>query len=109
MAYDKPITIEVQNLDTEKWEPWAPVSGEPARMLHAKVNKTGGGTTTNAGADQYRASLTFELRYFKALEDLNYSPQPYRIIYCGRKFKVTDYDDFMEQHRGIKLVGEFYE
>lgn len=102
-AYDKPIMLQVQDLATEKWK------DAFDKNLHAKVNKTGGGTATTAGADQYRASLTFELRYVKALEDIHYSPQPYRIIYRGRKFKVTDYDDFMEQHRIIKLVGEFYE
>lgn len=101
MRYDKPIIIEVQNLDTEAWG--------PVLHLHALVNKTGGGTTSSAGADQHRASLTFKLRYVKTLEAIQYSPQPYRIIYKGRKFKVVDYDDYMEQHREIKLVGEFYE
>jgi len=95
--------IQVQDPHTEKWV------DAFDKNLHARVNKTNGGTTTNAGADQYRASLTFELRYTKKLEDINYSPQPYRIIYRGRKFKVTDYDDFMERHLTVKLVGEFYE
>ena len=103
MLYDKPIMIQVQNPDTEDWE------DAFDKNLHARVNKTGGGTAMNAGADQYRASLTFELRYVKALEDINYSPQPYRVVYRGRTFKVKDYDDYMEQHRTIKLVGEFYE
>lgn len=102
-AYDKPITIQVQDLETEEW------TDAFEKPLHAKVNKTGGGTALNAGADQYRASLTFELRYVKKLEAINYSPQPYRIIYRGRTFKVKDYDDYMEQHRTIRLVGEFYE
>ena len=38
-----------------------------------------------------------------------YHTQPYRILYRGRTFKVVDYDDYMEQHREIKLVGELYE
>lgn len=100
MTYDKPITIQIQDPDTEEWSDHL--------HLHARVNKTSGGTSMNAGADQYRASLTFEVRYFKKLEDLHYSPQPYRIIYRGRTFKVKDYDDYMEQHRTIKLVGELY-
>ena len=101
MIYDKPITIQLQNEETEDWaDLWS---------LHARVNKTGGGTATNAGADQFRATLTFELRYFKELEALRYSPQLYRIAYRGHTFKVTDYDDFMEQHRTSKLVGELYE
>lgn len=101
MAKRLPITIQIQDPETEAWaDKWS---------LRAEINKTGGGTTMTAGADQYRATLTFKLRYFKALEDVRYNPQAYRIRYRGRSFKVTDYDDFMEEHRMIKLVGEFYE
>lgn len=100
MIYDKPITVQVQDPDTEEWaDLW---------HLHARVNKTGGGQALTAGADQYRATLTFEVRYFSRLEDLRYSPQPFRIIYRGHAFKVVDYDDYMEQHRTVKLVGEAY-
>lgn len=100
MIYDKPITIQKQDPETEKWaDLW---------NLHARVNKTGGGQTMNAGADQYKATLNFELRYFSDLEALRYNPQPYRIIYRGHTFKLVDYDDYMEQHRTVKLVGEAY-
>ena len=61
MVYDKPITIQVQDPETGEWT--------DKLKLHAYVNKTGGGTYFNAGADQYRASLTFQVRYTKALED----------------------------------------
>lgn len=98
--YDKPIKIQVQDHETEDWT--------DALRLHASVNKTGGGSNFNAGTDQHTASLTFKLRYVRALEDLAYNTQPYRIIYRGRAFKVVDYDDYMEQHREIKLVGEYY-
>lgn len=98
--FDKPITIQVQDPHTEEWT--------DRLKLHATVNKTGGGSRFNAGTDQHSASLTFTLRYVKAIEDLAYNPQPYRILYRGRTFKVVDYDDFMEQHREIKLVGEYY-
>lgn len=101
MTYDKPITVQVQDLTTEKWT--------DALKLHARVNKTGGGQAFNAGADRYRASLTFEVRYCKQLEDIAYNTQPFRIVYRGHKFKVTDYDDYMEKHLTVKLVGEFYE
>ena len=100
MVYDKPITVQVQDPDSEQWT--------DALHLHARVNKTGGGTSLTAGADQYRASLTFSVRYVKALEDIAYKPQPFRILYRGRAFKVTDYDDFQELHRDVKMVGEFY-
>lgn len=106
MTYDKPITVQVQDATTEEWA--------DVLQLHARVNKaasgytSGGHTTMQAGADQYRIILTFELRYIRALEDIAYGPQPYRILYRGNKFKVTGYDDYMEQHRTVKLTGEFY-
>lgn len=100
MMYDKPIIIQTQDADTEVWE--------DALQLHARVNKTRGGQAMQAGADQYTASLTFEVRYVKALEAIAYGPQPYRILYRGHTFKVTDYDDYLEQHRTVKLVGDLY-
>lgn len=100
MTYDKPIIIQQQEPEGERWaDRW---------KLHARVNKTGGGQMLNAGADQYKASLTFEVRYFSALRELKFNPQPFRIVYEGHTFKLVDYDDFMEQHRKVKLVGEAY-
>jgi SPP1 family predicted phage head-tail adaptor len=95
-----PFTIQAQDPETEEWA--------DALKLHANVNKTGGGTNFNAGTDQHNASLTFRLRYVRALENIAYNTQPYRILYRGRAFKVVDYDDYMEQHREVKLVGEYY-
>ena len=101
MVFDKPITIQTQDATTEQWT--------DLLNLHAHVNKTGGGTSLNAGADQYHASLTFTVRYCSELEALRYDPQPYRIVYRGHAFKLTDYDDYMEEHKTIKLVGEHYD
>ena len=101
MTFDKPITVQVMNKDTEKW-------GDLLK-LHARVNKTGGGQTINAGADQFHATLTFEVRYSRALESIRFKPQFYRVVYRGHTFKVTDYDDYMEQHRTVRIVGELYE
>lgn len=100
MLFDKPITVQRQNQDTEAWE--------PAWFLHARINKTGGGQAMTAGADQFRATLTFELRYFDALDAVRYNPQLYRVVYRGHTFKVADYDDYQEQHRVIKIAGELY-
>ena len=100
MAYNKPITVQVQDPDTEKWT--------DTLHPHAEVNKTGGGTTLNAGADQYRSTLTFKVRYSRALEDIANGPQSFRIVYRGRTYKVVDYDDYMERHREVKMVGELY-
>lgn len=101
MTYDKPIIIQTQDHDTEQWS--------DKLKLHARVNKAGGGTSVNAGADQYQVKLNFDLRYVAALQEIAYSVQPYRIMYRGHKFKVIDYDDYMEQHRTVRLVGELYE
>lgn len=99
MTIDKPITVQIRD-DDGKWSDlW---------KLHARVNKSGGGQVLNAGADQYKATLSFDVRYFQALEDMRYNPQPYRIIYRGHFFKLVDWDDYMEQHRTVRLVGEAY-
>lgn len=99
MTFDKPITVQIRD-DAGKWsDKW---------KLHARVNKSGGGQTLNAGADQYKATLAFDVRYFKDLEDMRYNPQPYRIVYRGHYFKLVDWDDYMEQHRTARLVGEAY-
>lgn len=99
MTFDKPVTIQIRD-DDGKWsDKW---------HLHARVNKSGGGQALNAGADQYRATLSFDVRYFKDLEDMRYNPQPYRIVYRGHSFKLTDWDDYMEQHRTVRLTGEAY-
>ena len=100
MRYDKLITVQIQDENTELWtDSW---------HLHAYVNKTNGGQAFNAGADQFKATLTFKVRYFSGLEALRYSPQLYRVVYRGHTFKVSDYDDFQERHNEVTLVGEAY-
>lgn len=99
MIFNKPITVQIRD-EAGTWsDSW---------QLHAQVNKSGGGQTQNAGADQYKAALSFDVRYFKELEAMRYNPQPYRIVYRGHFFKLVDWDDYMEQHRTVRLVGEAY-
>ena len=96
-----PLSIQTQDQNTEEWT--------DCLHLHAlQVNKTGGGETFSAGAEQYHPRLTFELRWSKALEDVVYKPQTHRIIYRGRAYNIGDYDDFMEQRRTVRLVGVAY-
>lgn len=96
-----PFTIQVQDENTEEWT--------DLLHLHAlKVNKTGGGETSNAGAEQFHPRLIFEVRWSKVLENVIYSPQVHRIVYRGRTYNIQDYDDFMEQHRTVQLVGVAY-
>ena len=96
-----PIVIQRMDPETEKWT-------DHLRLHALKVNKAGGGESYAAGAEQFHVRLTFELRWTRALEDVAYNPQIHRIVYRGRTYNVKDYDDFMEQHRLIRLVGEAY-
>ena len=100
MSYH-PFTIQRLSEETEDWE--------DLLKLHAlQVNKTGGGESYSAGAEQYHPRLTFEVRHCKALEDVVHAPQLHRIVYRGRAYNIQDYDDFMEQRRTVRLVGVAY-
>lgn len=100
MAYDKPIKIQKIDENTEKWS--------DIYSLHAKVNKSNGSEYLNAGANQSRSNRVFEVRYFKDLEDIDDNRGLYRIIYRGKTYNITDYDDYLEQHKTIKLLGVSY-
>ena len=100
MVYDKPITIQKINEDTEEWE--------DLYNLHARVNKSGGSEYLNAGANQSKSTRVFEIRYFKDLEDIDDNRGLYRIIYRDKPYNITDYDDYLEQHKTIKLLGVSY-
>ena len=96
-----PITIQHQDPDTEEWT--------DLLHLHAiSVNKTGGSETFSAGADQYHPRLNFDLRWCQALEAIRYDTQSHRILYRGHAFNIKDWDDYMEQHLTVRLVGEAY-
>ena len=102
MVYDKPIIIQKINEDTEEWED---LFDKP---LHAKVNKSGGSEYLNAGANQSKSNRVFEVRYFKELEDIDDNRGLYRILYRDKPYNITDYDDYLEQHKTVKLLGVSY-
>ena len=64
MVYDKPVTLQVQDAQSERWN--------DVMKLHARVNKTGGGQSLSADADQYQVRLNFDLRYSSVLEQIAY-------------------------------------
>lgn len=104
MSYT-PITIQKQDPDTEEWT--------DLLFLHAiQVNKATNGTrgyeSFDAGREQYHPRLTFELRWCKALEAIRWDPQHHRIMYQGHALNIVDYDDYMEQHLTVRLVGVAY-
>ena len=96
-----PVKIQVMDQDTEEWTDHL--------NLHArKVNKATSGESFAAGAEQYHPRLTFTLPWCRALEDVAYNTQLYRIVYRGHTYNIQDYDDYMQQHIEVNLVGEAY-
>ena len=96
--FDRPITIQCIDKLTEEWV--------DVFKVHARINKTKTDNEfLNAGAVQGKKNLTFEIRYFKELEDIAYNTQLYRIVYQNVNFNVVDYDDYMLQHKTVKLLG----
>ena len=99
--YDRPISIQRINETTELWE--------DVFKVHASINKTKTDNEyLNAGAVQNKKNLTFEVRYFKALEVIDLDKQLYRVVYNGIPFNIVDYDDFKLQHKTVKLLGVSY-
>lgn len=96
-----PVTIQKMDPETEEWI--------DLLHLHAlQVNKTGGGEAFSAGREQYQPRLSFDFRWSKALENLRWSTQSHRMVYSGHTLNIVDYDDYMEQHLTVRLVGEAY-
>lgn len=99
--FDRPITI--QKID-ESTELWADVY-----KVHASINKAKADSEYLAnGATQGKRSLTFEVRYFAALEDISLNIQSYRLVYQGVPYDIQDYDDYMLKHKTVKLLGVSY-
>lgn len=99
--YDRPITIQKINELTEKWE--------DVYRVHAKINKAKSDTEyLNSGAIQGKRELLFEIRYFSDIKDISLNTQSYRVVYDNVPYNITDYDDFMEQHKTVKLLGVSY-
>lgn len=99
--FDKPIVIQKINETTEQWE--------DVFRVHASINKAKSDDEyLNAGAIQGKKNLTFEIRYFADLEDISLNKQSYRVVYQGVPYDVKDYDDFMQQHKTVKLMAVSY-
>ena len=62
-----------------------------------------------AGAVQSNVERIFEVRYCPPLKEIEFNTSLYRVVYNGMTYNVTDYDDYMERHINVKLVGLSYE
>ena len=101
LVYDKPVTLQKQIADTCEWQ--------DVQHLHANVNKAISTQNFSAENARLRTRLTFRLRYYSWLDDVRDDPQSYRIEYLGQHYEITDYDDYNERRRVIKLTAERYE
>ena len=101
LVYDKPMILQKQVPDTGAWT--------DVQHLHANVNKAVSTQNFSAENERLRTRLLFRLRYFAGLDDVRNNPQDYRIAYGGQHYEITDYDDYNERRRVIKLTGERYE
>ena len=100
-VYDRPILIQQIDEITEQW-------GD-CYTLHAKINKPKNNSEyLGGGAVQGKRTLTFEVRYFAALEDIALNTQGYRILYNEILYNITDYDDYMLRHKTVTLLGVSY-
>lgn len=100
-VYDRPITIQKIDEKTEKWS--------NIYKVHARINKAKSDSEyLRAGAIRAKKSLTFEVRYFANLEDISLNLQSYRIVYQGVTYDIEDYDDYMLNHKTVKLLGVSY-
>lgn len=99
LAFDKPISIfKLVDEATESWE--------EVFKIHARINKSKSDNEyLSGGAIQGKRNLTFEIRYFTALEDMALNIQSYRIVYQDVPYDIKDYDDFMLQHKTVKILG----
>ena len=99
--FDRPITIQKIDEATEQWT--------DVFKVHACINKAKSDSEyLNAGAIRGKKSLMFEIRYAVRLEDISFNLQTYRIVYQGVPYDIVDYDDFMLNHKTIKLLAVSY-
>lgn len=100
-TYYRPITIQKIDEITETWS--------DVYTVHASINKAKSDSEyLNAGAIQGKKSLTFDIRYFKELEDVGFNLQKYRVVFQDIPYNLEDYDDYMLLHKVVRLLGVSY-
>ena len=101
--FDRPIMIQKINEVTEEWEDLF------EKPIHASINKAKSDSEyLSSGAIREKRGLIFEIRYFKALEDISFNLQLYRVVFQGINYDIKDYDDFMLKHKTVKILGISY-
>ena len=96
MRSPKPIIIQKLN-EAETWE--------TVEKVHASVNKASGNAYLGSGSEQSSSGKTFSFRYAPIFSPIQFDKQSYRIIYEGVIYTIEDYDDYLEKHTSIRLLG----
>lgn len=100
-VYDKRIVLQKMDEETELWE--------DALTMHASINKAQNDSEiSSSGTTKISRALSFEVRHFKGLEQIADNTELYRIIYNGSRYNITDYDDYMLQHKTVRMRGVLY-
>ena len=96
MRFDKKIIIQKINEATEEWsDVWT---------LHAAINKAKA-TEYSGAATETKRTLTFTVRFATPLTVIAYQTSAFRIVFDGVVFNITDFDDFMLEHKTIRFTG----
>jgi head-tail adaptor len=102
--FDKLIELQKVTNTGDGFDTW-----QQFKKLLAYVNRSSSYEDFGSNAaEDHVANLTFEVRYLPDLEDIAFHTSRYRIIYRRRAYNITDYDDFFETHRTVKLAGTSY-
>lgn len=100
-AYNIPIKIQKKDEETEVWSDFLD--------LHCRITRNKGSEYMKVGAVQSNVERVFEVRYCSQLKAIEFNTSLYRVVYNGVNYNISDYDDFMERHINVKLVGLSYE
>lgn len=99
MRFDKKIIIQKVDEATELWsDVWT---------LHAAVNNANTSKTAeySGAAIETKRILTFTVRFAAPLNAIAYQTSAFRILFEGVVFNITNFDDFMLEHKTIRFTG----
>lgn len=98
MSAGDPIEVLRLNRDTEEYEPYLRTHIIDENKARSEVSTAGRGQ--NSGA-----IITFRLRWSRMIAPIEFAMEEYRLVWRGREFDIDDFDDFMHQHRKVKITG----
>lgn len=99
MTYNRPITIQKLNLETETWSDYY--------STHANINKAGGREYFNASSVISNSTFNFKVRYCETIKNIQYETEIYRVLYDRRYFNIKNVDNYNMENHELTLVGEF--